>query len=125
MKHLMSAIGFPHALAAPAVLREVETMKKYQRASRVGRLVAVTALTLVFAPPLSEGQTADQLATCSVTENDIERLQCYDALMVRDRVAELEAEKALMWRYGSRHPEILRINAEIRRERDQLAPESR
>ena len=56
---------------------------------------------------------------------EIESAPGQRATELTDRLAELEAEKALMWRYGSRHPEILRINEEIRRARGQLAPEGR
>ena len=75
-------------------------------------------------------------------ENDILRLQCYDALTesvrstaprVRDqdvadptdRLGELEAEKALQWppSFSSWHPVILQFNAAIQRGRDQRAAE--
>ena len=118
------------------------------RESASKRLARGTAPTLVLAPLPSEGQTSDQLASCAVLENDIARLQCYDALMksvgstvpsgrdqataehpqsngvtqIMDRLAELEADKArLSPPFGPRHPEILKINAAIERVRDQLA----
>ena len=48
--------------------------------TRAIRITAIAALMLVLALPVSGGQTSDQIASCASYENDIARLQCYDAL---------------------------------------------
>ena len=90
---------------------------------RVAQLAAITAVALVFAPPPAEGQTSDRLAACRHRERH-RSPACYDDLVVTDRLAELEAEKAQMrGQYGPRHPEMIRINAAIERARDQVEAE--
>ena len=51
-----------------------------QSLRRARRLAAIIPLTLMLAPPTVDAQTADQIASCAAVENDIARLQCYDAL---------------------------------------------
>ena len=102
------------------------------------RLAAITALALVLAPSQSGAQTSDQLASCVMIEDDMVRLKCFDAVMAetrpkeleaaqdrlsdlkeaQDRLSDLEAEKARLSEFlGHRHPDILKINADIERAR--------